>query len=60
MIKETFYKLTGGRPMTELEYYFNDKSTNRPVYRYQDKLGRFWMAHTKWDRNRKESVNENN
>lgn len=60
MIKETFYKMTGGRPMIELEYYFNDKKTNRPVYRYQDKLGRFWMAHSKWDRNRKQSVNDNN
>ncbi len=60
MIKETFYKLTGGRPMKEIEFYFTDKKTNRPVFRYQDQLGRYWMAHSKWDKNRIKSVNLSN
>ncbi len=60
MIKDAFFKLTGGRPMKEIEFYFNDKKTNRPVYRFQDQLGRFWMADSKWDKNRMESVNKTN
>ena len=58
MLKKTFFKLTGGRPMTCIEYYFHDNKTQRPVYRFQDGLGRYWMAHTKWATHRIESVNK--
>lgn len=50
--------MTGGRPMKEVEFYFNDKTTKLPVYRYEDQFGRFWMANTKWSKERVPSVNE--
>lgn len=57
MLKKAFFTITGGRPMTEVEFYFNDKKNNLPVYRYQDGFGRFWMAHSKWGKHRIPSVN---
>lgn len=52
MLKKTFFTLTGGRPMKEVEFYFTDKKSNQPVYRFQDGLGRYWMAHGKWSKHR--------
>lgn len=57
MLKKILYTLTGGRPMTCIEYYFDDRKAKRPVYRYQDRLGRYWMAHSKWAKHRVESTN---
>ena len=58
MLKKAFFTITGGLPMKELEFYFNDKNAKLPVYRYQDGLGRFWMAHNKWGKGKMPSVNQ--
>lgn len=58
MFKKAFFTITDGIPMKQMEYYFNDKKTDRPVYRYQDGLGRFWMAHNRWGKGRVPSVNK--
>ncbi|MGL1931273.1 MAG: hypothetical protein OCC45_05880 [Desulfotalea sp.] len=58
MLKKLFYTVTDGRPMTELEFYFNDKKTQLPVYRYKDYFGRYWMANSKWSKERIVSVND--
>ncbi|WP_156792239.1 hypothetical protein [Desulfotalea psychrophila] len=58
MMKKTFFTITGGRPMKEIEFYFNDKTTNLPVYRFQDGLGRYWMAHNRWAKHRIPSINK--
>ena len=58
MLKKIFFSMTGGRPMKEVEFYFNDKATQLPVYRYEDQFGRFWMANSKWSKERMPSVNE--
>jgi len=57
MLKTAFFRLTGGRPMNRLEYYFQDPAKEKPVYRFQDGLGRFWMAHSRWSIRRVKSLN---
>ena len=47
-MKKIFYKLTGGRPMTKLQFEFTDVICGEPVYSFVDKLDRKWLATNKW------------
>jgi len=38
------WKLTGGRPMTRLEFAFTDRVTGKSVHYWRDRLGREWLA----------------
>ena len=40
--------MTGGRPMERIEYAFMCEVSRKPVYYYQDKFGRDWMAQSSW------------
>lgn len=40
--------MLGGRPMKKICYYFEDVVEGRPVYLWLDKLGRYWLAQTRW------------
>ncbi len=42
------WKLTGGRPMRCIEQRFMDQITWEPVYLWEDRLGRFWLATHSW------------
>ena len=42
------WKLTGGRPMTYIESLFVDVGTGAAVNLYADRLGRHWMATSRW------------
>lgn len=42
------WRLTGGRPMTCLEYAFTDVVNGRGVWLWCDRLGREWLAHGSW------------
>lgn len=44
MFLKLFWCLTGGRPMKQLDYRFTDQVSGESVYRWQDKLGRLWLA----------------
>lgn len=46
--KILFFKITGGRPMIDLGHYFTDTVTGESVRKYQDRLGRHWMATGAW------------
>ena len=43
-IKQLFYSITGGRPMKRGDFLFTDILNGRPVFSFQDKFGRYWMA----------------
>lgn len=43
-IKQLFYSITGGRPMRKGDCLFLDIVSGKPVYSFQDKFGRYWMA----------------
>lgn len=47
-LKELFYQLTGGRPMTLLEFRFTDKISGEPVYLARDKHDRLWLTSSPW------------
>lgn len=40
--------LTGGRPMVYKGHAFMDNVALRPVGYYRDRLGRDWLAFSKW------------
>ncbi len=46
--KVKLIELTGGRPMIFIGYNFTDKVSGLAVNDYQDRLGRIWMANSKW------------
>lgn len=48
MLKNLFFKLTGGRPMKYVASMFIDVVSGEPVNRYEDRLGRSWMASSPW------------
>jgi hypothetical protein len=48
MLKNLFYKITGGRPMTYLEQRFYDPIGNCQVNLYIDKFNRQWLATNRW------------
>ena len=43
-----FKKLLGGRPMRRESFAFTDKCSGASVSYYIDRLGRRWMAETRW------------
>lgn len=40
--------LSGGRPMQRVEHRFTDVVSGKPVYLYEDRLGRRWLAEHGW------------
>lgn len=42
------WKLTGGRPMTFVNFRFTDVVNGLPVHHFHDRLGRDWLAHGRW------------
>jgi len=46
--QRVLYRITGGRPMTNVGYAFSDAVSGQPVYHFIDKLGRHWLAHGQW------------
>lgn len=47
LVERLLAHMTGGRPMARGEYRFTDP-WGGPVYYYQDKFGRVWMATSAW------------
>ena len=47
IVERVLTHMTGGRPMVRGEYRFSDLWSN-PVYYYQDKFGRKWLATSAW------------
>lgn len=41
-------RILGGRPMRRVEYAFTDRVTGKPVFRWKDSLGRYWLAEHAW------------
>jgi hypothetical protein len=41
-------KITDGRPMECFGLHFPDVVSGKPVYRFRDLRGRWWMAEHKW------------
>ncbi|KRA00275.1 hypothetical protein ASD64_01500 [Mesorhizobium sp. Root157] len=41
-------KLLGGRPMKLMGFAFTDIVVGKPVFYWQDTLGRDWLAHGAW------------
>lgn len=48
MLKQLFFKLTGGRPMRFKGRAFTDVVVGKAVNDYTDGLGRDWLAHGAW------------
>jgi hypothetical protein len=48
MLRRFLWKLTGGRPMLFDGFAFTDIVVNRPVYNFECRNGRRWMAYNKW------------
>jgi hypothetical protein len=48
------WRLTGGRPMIREGFNFTDRVSGESVCDYRDRLGRRWMATSKWARFRVE------
>lgn len=48
MLMRFYNFLTGGRPMRRREWLFTDVVSGNRVYRYEDRLGRSWMAEGPW------------
>ena len=46
--KVLLIKITGGRPMIYLGFNFRDVVSGESVNDYQDKLGRYWLATSRW------------
>lgn len=42
------WKLLGGRPMQCIDQLFIDRISGEAVNLYEDRLGRRWMANTRW------------
>lgn len=40
--------LTGGRPMRKVSFCFLDVVTGRPVFMFEDRYGRKWLAYHAW------------
>lgn len=40
--------ITGGRPMTRIDFRFYSIVTMNPVYCYEDYFGRRWLAEGSW------------
>src|SRR4029077_1121669 len=40
--------LTGGRPMRRICFCFRDVVTGYPIFLWEDRYGRTWMAHRAW------------
>lgn len=47
-LSKALSRLTGGRPMHSPEHRFTDVVSGRPVYLWQDTLGRSWLAEGAW------------
>lgn len=50
MIAKLVSVLLGGRPMEQVELAFIDRVSGKPVYRWRDKFGRYWLAESAWSR----------
>lgn len=48
LVKRMLAYVTGGRPMKRRKYRFTDIISGNPVYYYEDKFGRIWMATSAW------------
>ena len=44
LLAKVFYTLTGGRPMTFLDFAMTDRVSGESVYYWRDAFGRKWMA----------------
>lgn len=42
--------ILGGRPMTRICYAFTNAVNGKPVYYFDDRLGRQWLAEHAWSR----------
>jgi len=48
--KKAFYRITGGRPMRIKYLAFVDEVSKRPVFKFTDCYGRWWLAEHRWSK----------